>query len=284
MFDIFRTMPLDARRESLAAYREFLLNRDGTKDLDKRQLSRREERMLRYEKPLSRIREIDHDLFDAQYKAFDPKVETSPEMRLLLALVKVNGAEAYGVEAGYDAALKRALKSKDECELTLLCEETYHTRILLSTALSYGVDVTAPFEPPASLRVLIGAIGATPPFVSRPLIFASEVLGVMVFTSLLETSRKTLSHDPEMRDAVEERISEVLVDEMGHVSYNRTLMGAAGFAQARVILPVIAATMSSTIPELKALGAMPSDTGDQLARLVSGRLIPEHVTKTAFIS
>jgi len=284
MLDIFRTMPVEARRENLAAYRDFLLNRDGTKDLDKRQLDRREEGMRRYERPLPRIREIDRGVFDAQYKAFDPKVEMSPELTLLLALVKVNGAEAYGVEAGFDAALKRALKSKDECELTLLCEETYHTRILLSTALSYGVDATAPFVPPPSLRVLIGAIGATPPFIARPLIFASEVLGVLVFSSLLDKSRQILSHDPEMRDAVEERLSEVLVDEMGHCSYNRMLLGPAGLAQARVLVPIIAAAMSSTIPELKALGAMPSDTGEAIARLVSGSLIPEHVTQSAFIS
>jgi hypothetical protein len=284
MLDIFRTLSGDARRENLASYREFLIARDGEKDLQKRQLSRREQGMARYERPLSRIREIDRDLFKAQYDAFDPKVEMSPEMLLLLALVKVNGAEAYGVERTYDVALRRALKSQDECELTLLCEETYHTRILLSTALSYGIDVGSAYEPPASLRLLIGAIGATPTFLARPLIFASEVLGVLVFSNLLEKSRKILSHDPELRDAVEERLSEVLVDELGHVSFNRACLGAAGIAQARVLLPVVAAAMSGTIPELKALGTMTSGSGDDIARLVSGRLLPEHVTRSAFIS
>ena len=51
MLDIFRTLPGDARRENLAAYREFLIARDGTKDLQKRQLSRREQGMARYERP-----------------------------------------------------------------------------------------------------------------------------------------------------------------------------------------------------------------------------------------
>jgi hypothetical protein len=284
MLDIFRTLPADARRENLASYREFLAARDGTKDLDKRQLSRREEGMLRYERPLSRIRDIDRDLFKSQYDAFDPKVETPPETLLLLALVKVNGAEAYGVERTYDVALRRALKSQDECELTLLCEETYHTRILLSSALSYGVDVSSAYEPPASLRALIGAIGATPTFVARPLIFASEILGVIVFSNLLEKSREILRHDPEMRDAVEERLCEVLVDELGHVSFNRACLGAAGIAQARVLLPLIAATMSSTIPELKALGTMSSGTGHDLAGVISGRRIPEQVARAAFIA
>ena len=57
MLDIFRPLPPEARRESLAAYQKFLANRDGALDLEKRQLERREAGMQRYEKPLSRMRE-----------------------------------------------------------------------------------------------------------------------------------------------------------------------------------------------------------------------------------
>jgi len=271
MLDIFRTLPAEARRENLASYREFLIRRDGAMDLDKRQLSRREEGVRRYETAPARIREIDRDLFKSQYDAFDPKVETSAEMLLLLALVKVNGAEAYGVNRSYDKVLRRALKNQDECELTLLCEETYHTRILVSTALSYGLDVGSAYEPPAALRALITAIGATPLFVSRPLVLASEILAV-------------LSHDPELRDGVEERLCEILTDEIGHMSFNRACIGAAGMAQARMLLPMVAVGMSGAFPELNALGSMASASGDEVAGLVTGRRIPEHVAKSAFIS
>jgi hypothetical protein len=50
--DIFRPLPPEARRENLAAYKSFLTDRDGALDLEKNQLRRREERMVRYEKPL----------------------------------------------------------------------------------------------------------------------------------------------------------------------------------------------------------------------------------------
>ena len=63
LVDIFRAVPREVRRENLAAYQTFLVDRDGVMDLEKRQLSRREERMGRYERPLSRIREIDRELF-----------------------------------------------------------------------------------------------------------------------------------------------------------------------------------------------------------------------------
>ena len=162
MLDIFKPLPAADRRANLAAYHQFLIARDGAMDVEKRPLSRREERMAKYERLLSRIRHMDRDLFTAQYEAFNSKVETPPETLLLIALVKINGAEAFGVNQSFDKVLRRAVKNDDMCELMLLIEETYHTRILLSTALSYGVEVKSAYAPPASIRTLISAIGLQP--------------------------------------------------------------------------------------------------------------------------
>ena len=144
--DIFRTIPADARRESLVAYQHFLASRDGTMDLEKRQLSRREEGMTRYERPLARIRDIDQQLFAKHYDAFDARAEIPQEMLLLLALVKINAAEAFGVDQSYQTVLRRALKNEDTCELVVLCEETYHTRILVSTFVN-ATDMNPPSTP-----------------------------------------------------------------------------------------------------------------------------------------
>jgi hypothetical protein len=281
--DIFRPFPREARSETLAAYKTFLAARDGAMDLEKRQLSRREEGMARYEQSPSRIRDIDRDLFARQYEAFDPKARTAPELMLLLALVKVNAAEAYGVNRNYELQLRRAVKKGDDLELMLLCEETYHTRILLSSARCYGIEVKAAYTPPTALRVLIGAIGGTPQVVSRPLIMAAEVMGVLSFLNLLEKTRTILRHDPELRDGIEERLCEVLVDEIGHVSFNRALLGSAGLAQARMLLPVLGATMSSVIPELKALGTMPSGSQDEVTSLAKASRLPAQVARAAFV-
>jgi hypothetical protein len=284
LVDIFRPIPPDARRENLAAYERFLADRDGVMDVEKRQLSRREQGMHRYERPLSRIREIDRELFATQYASFSSKVETPPELLLLIALVKVNAAEAFGVNQTFDKVLRRAIKNDDRCELTLLIEETYHTRILLSTALSYGIEVKSAFKPPKALRTLIGTIGMSPMFFARPLTLAAEVLGVLMFLNLLEKSRVILRHDPELRDAVEERLCEIITDEIGHMSFNRSCIGAAGMTQARVLLPVVASGLSGTFPELTALGAMASASDDEVASLVSGRRLPEQVVRSAFVA
>jgi hypothetical protein len=284
LVDIFRPVSREARRENLAAYQKFLADRDGTMDIEKRQLSRREEGMLRYERPLSRIRDIDRELFAVQYASFDPKVETPPETLLLIALLKINAAEAFGVNRTYEKVLRRAIKNDDTCELTLLIEETYHTRILLSTALSYGIEVDSAYTPPPSLRTLISAIAVSPTFVARPLTLASEVLAVLLFVNLLEKSRVVLGHDPELRDAVEERLCEIITDEIGHMSFNRACLGPAGMAQARAFLPLVATGLSGAFPDLRALGTLSSASEGEVASLASGRRLPEQVVRSAFIS
>jgi hypothetical protein len=284
MLDIFKPLPPADRRANLAAYQKFLVDRDGAVDIEKRQLSRREERMVRYEKPLSAIRDIDRELFATQYASFDPKVETPPELLLLVALVKINAAEAFGVNRNFERVLRRAVKNDDKCELTLLIEETYHTRILLSTALSYGIEVKSAYEPPAALRALIGTIAVSPMAIARPLTLASEVLAILLFLNLLEKARVVLRHDGELRDAVEERLCEIITDELGHMSFNRQWLGAVGIAQARMLLPLVAASLSGMFPEVRALGSMSSASESEVMGLASGERLPEQVLRNAFLS
>ena len=284
MVDLFSPLPPEARRENRAAYKSFLAARDGVVDLEQKTLTRREEGMARYTRPLSRIREMDRPLFDAQYATFDPKVAMPAEMMLLMALVKVNAAESFGANRTFEKFLHRAVAKDDALELTLLIEENYHTRILLSSAVLYGMEVTSSFKPPAALRALISGITLTPEFISRPLTLASELLGTLVFTRLLEKAREILAHDPELRDAVEERLCDVLVDELGHVSFNRMCLGGAGLAQARMMLPVLGMTLGGVVPELSVLGTMSSFSESDLDSLYNGTRLPEHVRKAAFLS
>jgi hypothetical protein len=285
MVDLYTPLSTDARRDHREAYRQFLANRDGELDLERRTLTKRERGMERYEKPLPRVREMDSELFQAQYTNFDRKRETPKEMLLLISLVKVNAAESYGVNSTYEKGLRKALRSKDDLELTLLVEETYHTRILLSSAVLYGIEVEKAYTPPAGLRALIGGIAYTPEFLSRPLILAGEILGTAMFLRLLYAAREVLKGDGELRDAVEERISEILIDEIGHITFNRTLMGGAGLAQARLFVPMVGVTLRSTVPELAALGLeSAAEPGEDMALLMTSKRLPEHIRRAAFIA
>jgi hypothetical protein len=282
MLDIFAPMKSAARQEQRLAYRKFLADRDGVADVQQRTLSRREQSMTRWLRPLAVTRELDGALFDAQYENFDPTRPTPPEMLLLITLVKVNAAEAFGVNSTYEQALRRATSKQDDLELILLIEESYHTKILLSTARLYGMDVQSPYTPPTALRALIGGIARTPEFLSRPLTLASEVFGTLSFLKLLRAAGSVLKHDPELRDAVEERLTEVLIDEIGHIAYNRMCLGRTGLAQARAILPLVARGLRNAMPEFEALGIELSCEGAEV--VTTSQSLPEEVRRAAFVA
>jgi hypothetical protein len=282
MLDLFSPLPPAARAESRLAYRAFLAERDGSVDAARRTLSRREERMERHLRPLARTRSVDPVLFDRQYRSFDASIKTPEEVLLLLALVKTNATEAYGVNRGFAKAHERAVRDQDDLELVLLIEESYHTRILLSSASLYGLEITAPFSPSAALRALIGGIVDMPMFVARPLTLAAEILGTLSFLNLLGAAGRILKDDPELRDAVEERIIEILIDEIGHVSYNRMCLGGAGLAQAQMLVPIIARGLRDSIGEVRELGL--SVTPHERALASTRRGLPEAVQKAAFFS
>ena len=279
--EAFSPVSKGARPAILKDYREYLRARDGVVDAKQRTLSKREQGMRRFEAVGDRA--MDRDLFALQYERFDPKRETSPETLLLLALVKVNAAEAYGVHQTIDGAMARAQRSDDDTEVVLLVEEFYHTKILLSAARLYGIDVPAPAKPHFGLRALVASIATFPDFLARPLTLAGEMMGVLVFLRLLDATRTILKDAPVVRDAVEERLTEILIDEIGHMSFQRLSMGSAGLAQAKALLPMVAFGLAGSIPEVRALGAIPHAPVDGITAL--GRQgLPETVRRNAFFA
>ena len=284
MLDLFAAAPKDLREARLQEYRQYLLDRDGELNLKERTLSRREESIHRYETPPSVVREMDEAEFRKQYVSFDNRKSLSPEMLLLLTLVKVNSAEAYGVDRNFQRTMARALENDDEAELRILCEEGYHTRILLSSANRYGIEVREPYHPPSALRVLIGGIATAPMAIARPLTLAGEIIATLLFIKLLDVTERVLKDDPETRDTILERLAEICVDERGHISYNRLRMGPAQLAATRLILPATARIMSTAFPEVVALGAYPTNVLQELPLLTEPKRLPEAVRRQSFVA
>ena len=169
MMDLFAAAPPALRRARLEEYHHYLVERDGEMNLHERTLSRREVSMKKYETLPKAVRDMDPDEFRRQYVKFEAGKSLPREMVLLLALVKVNAAESYGVARNFQRTLGRALKSDNDSELRILCEECYHTRILLSSANHYGIEARHPYRPPSALRIMIGGIATAPMALARPL-------------------------------------------------------------------------------------------------------------------
>jgi hypothetical protein len=145
----------------------------------------------------------------------------------------------------------------------------------------YGIAIHEPFTPPAALRALIVALAKAPEQLSRPLLLAGEIVGAVTFLNVLCEVGKILKHDPELRDAIEERLIEVLIDEIGHISFNRMLLSAAGLRHARCLLPLVARGVAQAVPVLRALGL--STSSRDANHVTTSARLPEAVRRGAFI-
>lgn len=134
-----------------------------------------------------------------------------------------------------------------------------------------------------SLSSCVARIATLPDVLARPLTLAGEMMGLLVFLRLLDAARTVLKHAPSVRDAVEERLLEILIDEIGHVSFQRLSMGRAGLALTKALLPIVALGLASSIPEVRALGAIPRAPVEGITALARGGL-PETVRRNAFFA
>ena len=282
MSAVFDPVPVSSRRERLEAYAAFLAERDGAPDLERRTLSRREASMagfegaaLRYDGPFAA------EIFQAQHRRYDRRRPTPAEVALLLVFVKINANEAYGVErvtrkaAGGDDLAARLMR-------LVLLEEGYHTRILLSAAALFGVRVAEPARPVAVTRAIVTGIADLPEVASRPVVLAGEIIGILTFLRLVGAVRRVFRGHPEVRDALEERVTEVLIDEVGHMSLNRLLARAGTFAALRPLLPAVALGTRGALPEAESLGILPVPVREALSFDVG--VLPDEVRRRAFVA
>src|SRR5207249_10490207 len=136
---------------------------------------------------------------------------TPREMLLLLVLLKINAAETYSVENAL-VMMSKAAKPQQGVRLATLLQECYHTKILLSSARLFGLTVDFRFQPFFRLiKALDVALFHLPDSMSDSLKLASEIYSVMIFTRLLLVTREIMVRDPVLRDALDERVSEVLI-------------------------------------------------------------------------
>ncbi len=202
-------------------------------------------------------------------------------MALLLVFVKINANEAYGVER-----VTRRPPREDglaaQLERLVLLEETYHTRLLLSAATLFGARVTSAARPAATTRAIVAGIAELPDVAARPVTLAGEILGILTFLRLIGAVRRVFRDHGAVRDALEERVTEVLIDEVGHMSLNRLLAAPGTFAALRALLPVLALGTRGALPEAEALGILPVPVREVLSFDVSR--LPEQVRRRAFVA
>ncbi|MGV3625030.1 MAG: hypothetical protein ACO1OB_29690 [Archangium sp.] len=264
----------------LTEYRKFLEKRNGPG------FAARDARMANEFNPalVTASTPVDSARFNRNYEKFREKNVSEDELALL-TFVKINAGEAYGVEVVGRArkALQNAPGVAAEVERTLTAEETYHTRLLVGAAGHYeGLDVTGAWRPALPLRVLIGSLARLPKTLFHPLLLASEIAGVHVFDWMLRRLRTLFPNEPRVRESMEQRLTEVLIDEIGHVTFNRVMTGALGRAVSRPLAGLVSLSNQNLNRELVALGYGKAELG-RIETFDFGDL-PEEVRRRAFFA
>lgn len=199
---------------------------------------------------------IDPDVFNRNYERYQDK-DLSEETLVLLAFVKMNAGEAYGVEvmAKARAHLMRRAEPVYVLERILSREETYHTRILVGAAAHFrGIEATGAWRPAWPLKLLMLALANFPPCLFHPVLIGAEISGVFTLNWMLERLSSLFPNDPGVRESMEQRLIEVLIDEVGHVAYNRICVGPLGLRAAKPLAAGVSQSHDQMTPELIALG------------------------------
>ncbi len=278
----YAPIPESVREDLLVAYRQFLERRNGDMDLS-RGFSLREEWLReasswdsQYQGP------VDGEQFNRAYASFaEVKKLSLPELALL-TFVKANAGEAYGVEVVNRVRQKRVDGTKlfHQVERLLSFEETYHTRILIGATQHFGVKVEGAWRPTLQLRLLIGSLAYAPGLFFHPILLASEISGVFMFQWMLKRVGEIFRDQPAVRESMEQRLIEILVDEVGHVAFNRMAVGPTGLSVARKMAAGVLRGVAGTTPEYKALGM----TEHEMGKLNSFDLeqLPEEVLRRSY--
>lgn len=279
------TLELSRSEALLNEYRAWLAKRNGEG------FSTREELMRTTFDPtrLALTLPVDAARVNRNYARFTER-DVSAEELALLAFVKINAGEAWGVECVAKARERDQSRPgvAADVEKLVVGEEHFHTRLLVGAAGHFHdatgkrLAMTGAWTPPAPLRLLIGGLVVAPRTLFHPLLLAAEVAGVLAFNWLLGRLKTLFPDAPAVRESMEQRLHEVLVDEIGHITFNRLMVGRAGLFAARVLTPRVAWAQRLMTPELSVLG---------LGRDVLGRLdaftlesLPGEVRRRAFFA
>jgi hypothetical protein len=220
---LFTPLPPALRRTLPDDYVAFVRERDGDPDVAARTLSKREawfEALRRTPAPVWRGERVGPADFAAWHRGERALCEASPLTVWLVAIARANEGEGWGVDyllaRGGFQGLGRGgvLKPRDFADL----EETYHTRIFREIVRLFGLDFEMR-DPPVPIQRSVKVMARLPERLSFILLAAGELMGTVAFLRLASWGDDLLAGHAAVQERVRALLDEVLVDEVGHVTY-----------------------------------------------------------------
>jgi hypothetical protein len=257
MTGFFAPTPTTPPEAVLKDYLRFLEQRNGTLDPTVPYPNRERWLSAANASPVRHDGALDVGLFSRSWDRFQAPVAEDRALTALLAFLKMNAGEAYGVEAVGRARHSRASDGSvfDQLERVLIREESYHTRILAGAVHQFDLpEPTGAYRPPLAIKALIGTLVHVPGGLFHPVLLAAEVGGLFTFNWALQKVGEVFAHEPALREQLEQRLIEIITDEIGHVTFNRLAVGSTGMWAAKQLAPSVSHATAQATPELMALG------------------------------
>ena len=198
-------------------YRSYLAARNGTPDLLRRRLERREEFFVDIEAtPVRSRRTIDRAAFLRNLRRRHPEAGINRELAWLLATAKLNQAERFGVGLGETYGRNSGSGPLEAVYLEL--EEHYHTRLLAYVLEMFDL----PFQvvpPPLVMRQFVKLSVFLPRRPGFSFVGAAEMAGCVLFDELRRAGVAIFADEPAVAARIDSLYSDILTDEIGHVGY-----------------------------------------------------------------
>ncbi|MBM4391259.1 MAG: ferritin-like domain-containing protein [Deltaproteobacteria bacterium] len=169
-----------------------------------------------------------------------------PRLALWMAyMAMTNQAEEYGVNVRLDDELPGEGDEKEAYQY-IAREELYHTRMLLDGVRALGVNASlAP--PPLGLRLFLRFFPRLPTMWTDCITLIAEAVGITLFCRLRAIAME-LFEGTSMGAHLTSLVDEIIIDEVGHVTFLRSRLGERGLRWARRLSPVVIPLLMRSFP------------------------------------
>lgn len=254
MSTAFETMTPAEQERFRAAYLAYLRGRDGIPDMRTQRFDVRERFFAELDaNPSCWVgpMPVDQAVFDRNHDRRMPEPNLDEATLWALATAKTNRAERYGVEYALSFNSPQ-LDAATDPHAYIQIEEFYHTRILRDALATIGLRMEMG-KPALTTRAMVRAMVWLPDQYANVIVLCGEIIGVAIFGLLLEKARELFAGQPKALERIETLFAQIMVDEVGHVHFVRSGLGALQLACARQLLPVVAWGLLADSPEFTLL-------------------------------
>src|SRR5262245_10802692 len=220
---LFTPLPAAQRRRIAADFIAFALARDGTPDVRRRSLAQRDAffaDLAAQETPRWDGPAIDPGEFARWHRGTASLAGAPPLVAWLVKVARANEGEGWGVDylldrGGFDGLGSGGqLQPRDFADL----EETYHTRIMREVVRLFGLEYELRM-PPQVVQQSVKLMAHLPRQASYMLLLAGELMGTVAFAHMARQGEALLADHPAICARVRALLDEILIDEVGHVTF-----------------------------------------------------------------